>query len=99
MVITMHTNDTTLLQGIVTGMAMSANRHHHLVRVAMQVKHSDGLKAVVTMIERIPKTTSITLGTHNMTMSNTMNHGRHEVVGEVAQHFTCQTCLMVRSRQ
>ena len=96
MVMEMHMKDTILLQETVTGMAMSAN--HHLARAATQIVHSDGLKAVDTMIGRIHKTTSTIHVTHNMTMSNTMNHGRHEVVGGAARHFTCQTCLMARSR-
>ena len=90
MVMGMHMKDIILPQEM-TGMAMSANRHQQIV-------HNDGQKAVDTMIERIPKTTSTIHVTRNMTMSNIMNHGRHEVVGAAARHFTCQTCLMVRSR-
>jgi len=89
----MHTKDIILPRETLTDMAMSAKRHP--VRVATPIAHNDGLKAVDTMIDQIRRTSSTTRVTLNMTMSNTMNHGRHEG----AARITCQTCLMVRSRR
>jgi len=92
-----HTTDTILPQEIVTGMAMPANRPP--VRAAMQIVLNDGRKAVDTMIERTLVMISTTHVTHIMTMSDTMNHGRHEVIGGAPRIILFGAGLKNRSRQ